>query len=100
MSIGLIITVCLASSPACEPADGRTCQEMFVGKSRLCHVVWEPVTVTEGQSEEAALKQCGRFSQMYLAKPGGWLDEHPDLKIKGVRCGYEVDFKKKVQREA
>jgi len=87
---GLILTVCLASSPACESIDHRTCV-----RTKLCSVQFEPVAVDVKPNE----KQCFMQGSMYLAKPGGWQDKHPELRIKAIACGEAVDFNKHAEQE-
>jgi hypothetical protein len=88
---GLILTVCLASSPACESMDHRTCL-----RQKECHVLFEPVAVEVKPTE----KQCFMNGQMYIAKPGGWQDQHPELRIKAMRCGEKIEFDKHAEQEA
>jgi hypothetical protein len=55
-----------------------------------CEVYFEPIAVERVPTQQ----ECQRYGMIYLGKPDGWLAQHPELKLKGWRCGESVDFGK------
>lgn len=88
--IGLIITACLAASATCTAADPRTCL-----RTRTCEEYFEPIVIEQIPTQQ----ECQRYGMMYLAKPDGWLDKHPEMQLKGWRCGEMVHFQRKGEIE-
>lgn len=89
--IGLILTICTATSPPCATIDWRTCL-----RTKECHIEFVPVALDHIPDP----KQCFMQGSMMLAKPGGWQDKNPTKLIKRMQCGEEVDFKKHSEQDA